>query len=153
MSFELQIIRPSEFVRLNPEHQLDLQGSKEALYSLARSCRKRGIARAVLDIRTIPIPARPIFTRDELCILVETFREAGFRRRQRLAVLYREDPHRGVRKFAFISTLRGWNVRAFTDFEKALEWLSLDSSSEFSADAVPVRVREVKQRLLVSSRT
>ena len=152
MPFDIQIIRANEFVRLNPQRHLDFEGSKEALSAIARACQKRGIARAVLDLRSLPIPARPLFTRDELSALVETFREAGFSRRQRLAVLYRADPHRGVRKFAFISTLRGWNVRAFSDFEKALEWLSSDGLPEFSFDALPVPIRQAKRRLQVSNR-
>ena len=28
--------------------------------------------------------------------------------------------------FAFISSLKGWRVRAFDDFEKALMWLQTD---------------------------
>jgi hypothetical protein len=56
--------------------------------------------------------------------LVNTFREIGFTRQQRLAILYSVDPHRRARLFAFISTLRGWSVRAFDDFEKAINWLS-----------------------------
>src|SRR4051812_39391059 len=124
MPLELQIIRASDFIRLDPHEHLDFHGTKEVLHALARACRKRGIDRAILDLRALPIPAKPLLNRDELSGLVETFREAGFPRHQRLAVLYRQDPHEGVRKFAFISTLQGWHVRAFTDFEKALTWLS-----------------------------
>jgi len=147
MPFELHIIRAHEFVRLDPQHHLHLQGSEHALHAIALACRKRGIDRAILDLRSLPIPSKPLFTRDELSTLVETFRRAGFSRKQRLAVLYRSDPHRGVRKFAFISTLRGWNVRAFSEFEKAFEWLSANNLPEFSFDARPIPIRQVKQRL------
>src|ERR1051326_229484 len=109
MPLDLQIIRASEFIRLDPHEHLDLDASKELLHAIARACRKRGIDRAVLDLRSLPAPAQPLFTRDELSALVETFREAGFTHNQRLAVLYRHDPHQGVRKFAFISTLQGWH--------------------------------------------
>src|SRR6267378_7669638 len=123
MPFEVQIIRASEFVRLDAHEHLDFESSKEALHAMAHACRKRGIDRAILDIRTVPIPEKPLFTRDELSALVETFHDAGFTLNQRLAVLYRQDPHQGIRKFAFIGTLKGWHVRAFSDFERALTWL------------------------------
>jgi hypothetical protein len=149
MPFELQIIRASEFVRLDPQRHLDLQGSKEALYAIARACRKRGIDQAILDLRLLPIPSRPLFTRDELSGLVEAFRDAGFTHRQRLAVLYRDDPHRGVRKFAFIGTLRGWHVRAFSDFEKAVAWLSSDDLHELPSEARPIPVSITRRKVQV----
>jgi hypothetical protein len=124
MPLDLQIIRASEFIRLGPRNHMDFEASKEALRELARACHKRGVNRAVLDLRDLPIPPKPIFTPTELAALVESFHEAGFSRQQRLAVLYRADPHHGVRLFAFISTMRGWNVQAFSDFEQALLWLS-----------------------------
>jgi hypothetical protein len=147
MPLEVQIIRASEFVRLDAQEHLDFHGSKEALHAMARACRKRQIHRAALDLRAIPIPNKPIFTREELSSLVETFHEAGFTYRQRLAVLYRADPHQGVRKFAFISTLQGWQVRAFTDFEKALAWLSEENFHEVPGDAQQIPIRPVKRKL------
>jgi hypothetical protein len=148
--FEVQIIRASEFIRFDPREHLDFEASKEALRLMARACRKRGIDRAVLDLRPLPIPAKPLFTRDELSSLVETFHDAGFTRRQRLAVLYRQDPHQGVRKFAFISTLQGWHVRAFCDFEKALAWLSDEDIGERQPEAQQVPIRAVKRKLHVT---
>ena len=124
MPLELHIIRASEFVRVSPQGHLDFESSKEALALLAHACRKRAVDRALLDLRALPTPPKPLFTPSELAALVGTFREAGFSRRQKLAVLYRSDPHRGARLFALISSMRGWQVRAFEDFEQALYWLS-----------------------------
>src|SRR4051812_7509419 len=124
MPFDLQIIRAAEFVCVDAHDHLDFDASKSALQTLASACRKRGLDRALLDLRGLPIPPKPLFTPRELVALIETFREAGFGARQRLAILYRSDPHRGTRMFAFISRLRGWQVRAFLDFEEALLWLS-----------------------------
>ena len=124
MPFELQVIRATEFVRIGPQGRLDLKTSKKTLATLARACRKRGLDRALLDLRSLPVPATPLFTSAELADLVGTFREVGFGPRQGLAVLYKSDPHHGARTFAFISRMRGWRVRAFGDFEAALLWLS-----------------------------
>jgi len=142
MPLELQIIRANEFVRVGARGSLNFEGSKEALRQLALACRKRGVDCALLDLRDLPTPPKPLFTPGELAALVGTFREAGFTRRQRLAVLYRNDPHHGVRMFAFIGTLRGWHVRAFNDFEKALLWLSEEEGRllERGEQDVPVQV-------------
>jgi hypothetical protein len=145
---EIQIIRANEFVRLGPREHLDFEGSKQTLYTLAQACRKRGVDRAVLDLRALPVPAKPLFNRDQLSALVQTFHHAGFTQNQRLAVLYRADPHQGIRKFAFISTLQGWHVRAFTDFEKALSWLSEQDTLEREPDAVPIRIRTAKRKVV-----
>src|SRR6476646_9045748 len=100
MPFELQVIRATEFVRIGPQGRLDFKSSKKTLAMLAQACRKRGLDRALLDLRSLPVPAEPLFTPEELAELVGTFREVGFGLRQSLAVLYRSDPHHGARTFA-----------------------------------------------------
>jgi hypothetical protein len=149
MPLELQIIRASEFVRLGARDHLDFKASKEALQQLAQACRKRGVDRALLDLREIPIPPKPLFTPQELAALVETFREAGFARHQRLAVLYRSDPHHGARTFAFISTLRGWQVRAFEGFEEALLWLSEEKGAAHEHGELEIPVQLAKRKVEV----
>jgi hypothetical protein len=124
MPVELQVIRASEFVRLDATAHLDLAASKETLKALAHACRMRGLDCAMLDLRSLPVPPKPHFTPNELAALVRTFHEAGFTKQQRLAILYHLDVYGGVRNFAFISRLRGLRVQAFTDFESALQWLS-----------------------------
>jgi len=134
MPIELQVIRASEFIRLDAHEHLDVAASKEVLRALVQACQKRGLDCAMLDLRALPVPARPLFTMTELAALVGTFREAGFTLQQRLAILYRHDVHGGIHSFAFISRMRGLHVRAFSEFEAALVWLS-----EKSAGPVPRR--------------
>src|SRR5215472_2057774 len=126
MSLELHIIRASEFIRVGAQGHFDLPSSKTALADLALACRKRGIDHAMLDLRALHIGPTPVFTPADLAELVSTFPEAGFTHRQRLAILYSSDPHRRARLFAFLSTMHGWAVKAFGDFEEALVWLSAD---------------------------
>ena len=99
----------------------------------------------------LPVPAKRLFTPAELATLVGTFREAGFSRQQRLAVLYQKDPHHGARLFAFISTMRGWQVRAFSDFEDALLWLSEITADRRHqagepASTIPITRRKVETK-------
>ena len=140
MPLELQIIRPPDFIRLGSLGTVDFESSKAALRQLAFTCRKRGIFRAVLDLRDLSVPAKPLLTTGELAALVDTFREAGFTNAQRLAILYRQDPHHGVRMFAFISSLKGWRVRAFDEFEKALMWLQADDGPLAAPVGEPIAI-------------
>ena len=130
MPVELQVIKASEFVALDGDEQLNFESSIKALQALAQACRKRGLDRALLDLRAMPVPAKPLFTPTQLAALIATFHQAGFGRNQRLAVLYRSDPHRGARTFAFIGRIQGWQVRAFSEFEEALHWLSEETTPE-----------------------
>jgi hypothetical protein len=142
MPVELQVIRVNEFIRFDAHAHLDFAASKDALQALAHACHKRGIDSALLDLRSLPVPPKPLFTPTELAALVRTFYEAGFSRQQRLAILYHLDVYGGVRNFAFISRLRGLRVQAFTDFEAALQWLSEDqlTQPESREGEVPVPI-------------
>jgi hypothetical protein len=145
MPLELQIIRAAEFVRLGTRGHLDLTASRAVLSQLAGACRRRGIDRALLDLREVRPAPTPMLTPSELGSLVNTFREIGFSHKQRLAVLYSADPHHGARLFASLSRLRGWTVRAFGGFEDAINWLALtkgvcgESGSKAAGEEIPVR--------------
>jgi hypothetical protein len=156
MPVELDIIRASEFVRLDPHEHLDFEASKQALQALAVACRKRGLDRALLDLRALPVLPKPRFTQTELAALVRTFQEAGFTREQRLAVLYQSDIHGGIQNFAFFSRMRGLRVRAFKEFEEALQWLSRkpEDEDESQRGEVPIPITQtLHQKLPVSLST
>jgi hypothetical protein len=88
MPMELQIIRAREFIRLGAHGQIDLEASKAVMAELAGACRKRGINQAMLDLRELPMPGPvPVFSPQDLVMLVNTFREIGFTQKHRLAVL------------------------------------------------------------------
>ena len=149
MPLELQIIRATEFIRVGAHGQFDLAASKAALAKLAGACRKRGIQQAMLDLRALHPGPKPVFSPADLLELVNTFPEVGFTHQLRLVILYHSDPHKRARLFAFLSTIRGWSVRAFGDFEQALHWLSSGqttpaqpgrSSAAKTIPTIPIRV-------------
>ena len=76
---------------------------------------------------------------------MNTFHEIGFTHQERLAIVYHSDPHERARLFAFLSTLHGWTVQAFGDYESALVWLSSGSAAGVKRrlspgeKAIPVR--------------
>jgi hypothetical protein len=155
MPVELQVIRASEFIRLDPGSHLDFEASKNVLRDLAHACRKRGLDRAMVDLRSLPVPPKPIFTVAELAALVLTFQDAGFTRQQRLAILYNSDVYGGIRNFAFISRMRGLKVQAFTDFESAFQWLSEETGSPSETQrgevAVPIKARSGVKKAVLSA--
>lgn len=134
MPIELQIIRAQEFIRLGAHGHFDLKASKAVLAQLAAACCKRGIHQALLDVRTLVPGEKPVFSPKDLMTLVDTFDEIGFTPQDRLAVLYRSDPHRRARMFSFIATVHCWKVQAFDDFEKAVFWLSAAETEAAEAE-------------------
>jgi len=137
MPLELHIIRAHEFIQMGAHGHFDLPASKLALAQLARACRKRNINQALMDLRALRPGPKPVFSPADLAELVNTFREIGFTQHQRLAVLYHSDPHHRARLFAFLSSMHGWNVKAFGDFEKALLWLSSGPATEAKRARAP----------------
>ncbi|HUA65603.1 MAG TPA: hypothetical protein VME24_07135, partial [Alphaproteobacteria bacterium] len=73
MPIELQVIRAIDFVRLDADEHVNFEESKKVLQELALTCRMRGLDRAMMDIRDIPIPDKPRFTDAELAALVSAF--------------------------------------------------------------------------------
>lgn len=143
MPVELQIIRASEFIRLGAPGHLNLASSREMIQQLARACHRRGIDRALLDLREVQPGDTPMLSRKELGAVINTFCSSGFSDRLRLVVLYSSDPHHRARIFALMNVLRGWNVKASENFEEALHWLSDEQDTairtEPKVQEVPVR--------------
>src|SRR5436190_11137866 len=120
MPFDIHVIRAQEFVRLSGRGTIDFRASRQALESLGAACRRRGVDRALMDIREL----RSDLTPKEFSALVDMFREVGFSHGHRLAILHVPEQDRRAKAFSFLSSIRGWMVRDFTEFEKAIEWLS-----------------------------
>ena len=140
MPIELQVIRAIDFVRLDADDHLNFEESKKALQELAMACRMRGLDRAMLDIREVPVLDKPRFTDVELAALVGAFREAGFSQRQRLVILYRQDIYDRVRNFTFFSRMRGLHVQAFHEFEEAMHWLWQSTENFDHKDGIKVPI-------------
>jgi hypothetical protein len=129
---QFQVIRASDFVCFDAERHLNFEESKRVLQELALACRKRGLDRAMVDLRDLPVPEKPRFTWAELAEMAGAFRAAGFTGRQRLAVLHSHDTHGTIRDFVTISRMKGLQVEAFNQFDKAIHWLG--KSTEHPAE-------------------
>ena len=150
MPLELELIRATEFVRVGAEGRFDLAASKKALAAIVSACRKRGLRHAVMDLRGVRIGPKSAFTTADLVELVNTFPKAGFTHELRVALIYASDPHKRARLFAFLSTLHGWEVQAFGNFEEAVMWLSsngvkVKAAEQEKKERVPIRFHRPSQ--------
>ena len=131
MPIDLQIIRAHEFIRLDAHGHLDFEGSRAVFKVLSQTCQKRGLTRAMLDVRNMHASLTPT----ELGMLVGDFCDLGFSRKQRLALLHSQEQDYRANLFALISHSRGWTVEAFDSFEKALDWLALNDEASADSDS------------------
>ena len=139
MSFDLEIIRACEFVRLDAQGEFDFESTREVLKALADSCHKRGIERAMIDVRGATSNLSP----KDLAGLVSSFAKAAVSKRLWLAIVHTGDQNYRAKLFVFFSAMRGRKVQAFERFEDGLDWLSLSdhspADSDTSAHEVPIR--------------
>jgi hypothetical protein len=137
MPYNLQIIRASDFVRLNGKGEYDQQETRLALTGIAKACVSGGINCALIDTRE----ARSDMSLNDLYELVLAFEEMGFQKDHRLAILHRARsgarveffalaPGELAKFFAMRASERGWNVKAFDDYEQAMQWLGATSPAE-----------------------
>jgi hypothetical protein len=118
MSYNLQIVQPSDFVWLDARGRLDLAESRKMLADVARACVERGIDHALLDVRNLYTDLKLA----DVYLLARAFHEVGFRKSNRLAVLHRYNSTEKAEFFAMYAADRGFDVRAFEDFEEAIQW-------------------------------
>jgi hypothetical protein len=120
MPHDLHVIRAGDFIRLDGEGSPDLAASRRALAELARAMEARDLDRAILDIREVQSRLSPT----DIYELATTFAATGFRRAHRLAIVCRATRIDNADFFAMLTQNRGWDVRAFDEFEEAFEWLT-----------------------------
>lgn len=121
MPFNLHIIRTSDFVRLNGKGGFDLEATRQVLSNLAKTCVERGIDCALLDVRNAQGSQLKL---SDLYQLALTFKEMGFRKSHRLAILHRYRAGERAEFFAMCAADQGWNVRAFEEYEEAMDWFA-----------------------------
>jgi hypothetical protein len=122
MPHDLSIVKAGEFIRLGSEGKVDFAGSRKMLVSLAQALVRRGVDKAILDVRRVS--AEPPLTYTQLYELSKAFLEAGFGRQHRLAVLVAPSRYEKAEFFAICASGHGWNCFAFDTFEDAFDWLS-----------------------------
>ncbi|HEY1922443.1 MAG TPA: hypothetical protein VGG44_06730 [Tepidisphaeraceae bacterium] len=123
MPYSLHIVKTNDFIRLDPTGEFNLTESRRALSGLARQCVESGINCALLDVRDME---KESLTMAEVYTLAMAFREMGFGKNHRLAVLHRYRSGERSEFFAITAQDHGWNVQAFEDYKEALDWFATE---------------------------
>ena len=120
MSANIRIIETEDFIRAQPDGTLDRGGSLALLRSLVGKLGAGDDYQVLVDTRKADVA---LSTADIFEIGNALAAEAVLRSR-RVAVLARENDL-DAEFFELVSRNRGANLRSFTDFESAINWLIL----------------------------
>ena len=120
MSYRLQVIRSSDFVRVDANGRPNMEETQAALRKVAESCIERGVDHALIDARD----AQTTLSITDLFVLASTFGNLGFQRHHRLAFVHRLGAGERADFFAMCANDRGWQVGSFDSFEEAFNWLN-----------------------------
>lgn len=122
MPFDLRIIRIEEFFHTDARTTpIDLEAAYALLAQVVKESRERGIFRVLIDARGNPTG----LSIADMYDLVGDFRRYGLTRDHRVAVLrVRPEALERARYLETLADARGFSVRAFSDFEDALDFLN-----------------------------
>lgn len=120
---EYRVISGKDFIKAKPSGDLDLEGSKKMLASIASVTKPPANYEIMLDIRDVN--NKKYFTRFEVLEFVKELVRNRSAFRNKIAVLSRDDKQFDNSRFAELcATNRGLLVKAFISFEEAIEWLT-----------------------------
>ena len=122
MPYTLHVVKTSDFIRYDGRGRIDPLRSRKLLERIAKACVDSGINCALLDIRGM----HGSLAVKDLYGLVNAFKEMGFRHEHRLAILHTYTGAERADFFAVCASSRGWNVRAFENFEEAMDWFATE---------------------------
>ena len=129
MPHRIQVVRTADFLRFGGNGKVDLAETRRTLINIAKVCVDLQIDCALLDIREMRSDMTPV----DLYELATAFREMGFHKGHKLAILHRASGGERVEFFAMNPAARaeffaacakdaGFQVKAFEDYEGAMEW-------------------------------
>jgi DNA-binding response OmpR family regulator len=118
---KLHIVKAHEFIKSTPTGDLDMTASKHAFVQIAAAGASMEGYTVMLDLREV----RSKLTTSNIYQLAADLVKYGDTFLRRTAVLTRDDNDLSQAEFfETASHNRGFNVKAFTDFETAIHWLS-----------------------------
>ena len=126
MAYDVRVIPINEFMRTDVSGEVDLAVSRELLSELIAVCKREKMNRILIDGRE----ARSHATVLEVWTLAKDLDSLGVTREYRIAILNRpkDDFDRGA-FLELCATNRGYQLKAFRDFEEAFTWLTAEEPS------------------------
>ena len=122
MGFDLRVIKIEEFFHTDArDTPIDLEAAYALLRQVVRQSTDRGIYRVMIDARGNPTGLSVA----DMFDLVGDFQRYGLTPDHRVALLRaRPDALERARYLETLASARGFNVRAFAEFEEALDFLN-----------------------------
>ena len=121
METNYKIISAKDFIKAKPSGEIDLEQSKKVLVELASIAKPRADCEILLDVRQVytNLDFSDIY---ELVVELVKYRSSF---RNKIAVLSRGDRQfDNVQFMELCAKNRGFQIRAFVDFEKTIDWLT-----------------------------
>jgi len=125
MAYDIRLIHLKDFLRTNVHGAIDLESSRRLFKEVANASLERDNHHILIDVRDIP-PGGKLSAVD-VWEVASSLEDCGIGRHTRIAIL--NAPKDNFDRAAFLETCatnRGFAIRAFRDFEKALYWLAED---------------------------
>ena len=119
MPTNVKVIHARDFVRATPGGVLDLEASEALLTDIARAASSVDDCEVLLDTRR----AIPALGTADLWLLAQHASRHHTTFVHKTAVLCPLERFDHARFFAMCSSSHGMNIRAFTTYEDAMEWL------------------------------
>ena len=125
MSYDMRVIPISEFLRTDVSGEIDLQATRAVLKELLDICSRSNIYYILIDGREASSRSSTV----DVWTLANDLGSLGMSPQHRIAILNRpkDDFDRGA-FLEMCATNRGYQLRAFRDFENAFTWLTSGES-------------------------
>ncbi|HEY7533296.1 MAG TPA: hypothetical protein VH681_11010 [Nitrospiraceae bacterium] len=126
MAFDMRVIPISEFLRTDVSGTIDFEASRAILRELLAVCAQHNVRHILIDTREASSKATSV----DVWSLANDLGNLGVSTTHRIAILNRpkDDFDRGA-FLELCATNRGYQLRAFRDFELAFTWLTTEESA------------------------
>jgi hypothetical protein len=119
MPTNVEVIEACEFIRATPAGILDLEASRKLLSEMAQASTGLSDLHVLLDTRR----AMTLLTTSDLWTLAQQVASAAQNRVRRTAVVCSDERFDHARFFVMCAEQHSLNMRAFVDYERAMDWL------------------------------
>jgi hypothetical protein len=134
MTYDVRIIPIREFMKTDITGEIDLNTSRSMLGELMAACKRENMTRILIDSREASSHSTVL----DVWTLARDLGTIGVTPENRVAVLNR--PKDNFDRAAFLelcATNRGYQLRAFREFEEAFAWLTSEQPSSEAAAELP----------------
>lgn len=121
MAYDVRVIPIREFMKTDIKGELDVTATRDMLSKIMAACKREKMSRILIDCRE----ASTHSTLTDVWTLARDLGVLGVTHENRVAIVNR--PKDGFDRGAFLelcATNRGYQLRAFREFELAFAWLT-----------------------------